>query len=50
MTVSDAARTAIEPHDTPDPSTTLTPMQEYLFDLNGYLVLRGALSPEDVAD
>ena len=24
-------------------------MQEYLFDLNGYLVLEGAISPEDVA-
>ena len=24
-------------------------MQEYLFDLNGYLVLRGAISPDDVA-
>jgi Phytanoyl-CoA dioxygenase (PhyH) len=25
-------------------------MQEYLFDLNGFLILRGALSPEDVAE
>ena len=41
---------AIEPFNIPDPSTTLTPMQEYLFDLNGYLVLRGAISPEDVAE
>ena len=27
-----------------------TPLEEYLFDLNGYLVLRGVLSPGQVAD
>ena len=49
MTVTEEAPAAIEPFDIPDPLTTLTPMQEYLFDLNGYLILRGAISPEDVA-
>ena len=39
---------AVEPFNIPDPATTLTPMQEYLFDLNGYLVLEGAISPDDV--
>ena len=50
MTVQAEAPATIEPFDIPDPSTTLTPMQEYLFDLNGYLILRGAISPEDVAE
>ena len=27
----------------------LTEMERYLFDLNGYLILRGALSPQEVA-
>jgi len=49
MTVQDATTAAVEPFDIPDPVSTLTPMQEYLFDLNGYLVLKGAISPEDVA-
>ena len=35
-------------YDIPDPATTLTPMQEYMFDLNGYLILRGALSASEV--
>ena len=49
MTVQDVAKAAVEPFNVPDPSSTLTPMQEYLFDLNGYLVLKGAISPDDVA-
>jgi hypothetical protein len=49
MTVQDMAKAAVEPFDVPDPATTLTPMQEYLFDLNGYLVLEGAISPDDLA-
>lgn len=31
------------------PTHALTAMEEYLFDLNGYLILRGALSPQQVA-
>src|SRR5258706_13373115 len=49
MTVQDATKAAAESFNVPDPTSTLTPMQEYLFDLNGYLVLRGAISPDDVA-
>ena len=49
MTVQDKPMTAVEPFNIPDPATSLTPMQEYLFDLNGYLVLEGAISPDDVA-
>ena len=50
MVVHDAAPAATEPFDIPNSSTTLTPMEEYLFDLNGFLILRGAISPEDVAE
>ena len=49
MTAPDVAPAKVEAFDIPDPATTLTPMQEYLFDLNGYLVLRGAIGPDDVA-
>ena len=45
MTVQERPMTAMEPFNIPDPATTLTPMQEYLFDLNGYLVLRGRDQP-----
>jgi hypothetical protein len=48
MAVSEQNLPATEPFNIPDASTTLTPMQEYLFDLNGYLILKGALSPDDV--
>lgn len=34
---------------TPHARAGLSDMDRYLFDLNGYLVLRGALSPEEVA-
>src|SRR5882757_8814130 len=27
-----------------------TPLDEYLFDLNGFVILRGVLTPEEVAD
>ena len=50
MTAIEEAVAAVEPFDVPDPASTLTPMQEYLFDLNGYLVLRGAISADDVAE
>ena len=36
-------------HDAPDTTTAgLSAKQRYLFDLNGFLVLKGALSPEEV--
>ena len=50
MTALDETVAAVEPFDIPDPASTLTPMQEYLFDLNGYLVLKGAISADDVAE
>ena len=31
-------------------SSGLTPHEKFLFDLNGYLVVRGALSPDEVGD
>ena len=31
-------------------STEVTEMDRYLFDLNGYLIIRGALSKNEVAD
>ncbi len=50
MTVQGVTKVAVESFNVPDPVSTLTPMQEYLFDLNGYLVLEGAISPADVAE
>ena len=35
--------------DSQDPLSAVTDMERYLFDLNGYLVLEGALSAEEVA-
>ena len=36
-------------HDAPDLGLAMSHKHKYLFDLNGYLVLRGVFSPEDVA-
>ena len=36
-------------HDAPDTTTAgLSAKQRYLFDLNGFLVVKGALSPDEV--
>ncbi|KAH8059917.1 phytanoyl-CoA dioxygenase [Aureococcus anophagefferens] len=36
-------------HDAPDLGLAMSHKHKYLFDLNGYLVLRGVFSPDDVA-
>ncbi|KAH8060778.1 phytanoyl-CoA dioxygenase [Aureococcus anophagefferens] len=36
-------------HDAPDLGLAMSHKHKYLFDLNGFLVLRGVFSPEDVA-
>lgn len=49
MTAHDTKLAGLEDFNTADPATTLTPMQEYLFDLNGYLILKDAIAAEDIA-
>lgn len=37
-------------HDPPDTESKMSATDKYLFDLNGFIVIRGALSEEEVAD